>query len=569
MKHYNLVIAAMLSLTSFAAAQPHRPNIILIVADDLDNRSVAYMPNLKTLIAEQGVTFSNYFNNVPLCGPSRASILRGQFAHNTQIQTNQLPDGGFEKFRDLGHENSTVATWLQAAGYRTALFGKYLNGYPANQQQTYVPKGWDEWYGTMEGHFFNYDINENGKIVSYGNRPEDYETDVLARHATDFIKRNKAVPFFIYLAPFAPHSPHTPAPRHQNAFPGITAPRLPSFNESNVGDKPQWVRRLPLLTGNDVATIDLNYRERLQSLLAADDMIKSLIDTLAAIQELDDTYIFFTSDNGFHLGEHRIANGKNTAYDEAAHLPLIVRGPGVPKGKTVEHFVQNLDYAPTFAEFAGVRAPSFVDGRSFAPLLKDNPPPINTWRPGALIEHWGKETNDRTPTLQALRTADYLYVEYQTGERELYDVRNDPYQLRSLHASADPTLISQLAQQLDVLRKCAGGGCLTTAVEEKKQSELPPNFELRQNYPNPFSPLGRGTFSNPATTIHFSLPVSEHVTLKIFDLNGQEIKTLVQQNLPAGEHRVTFDAGGMASGVYFYRITTPTFSQTRKAILMQ
>jgi len=560
MKHYKIVITALLSLASLTLAQQIRPNIILIVADDLDNRSVAYMPNLKTLIAEQGTTFSNYFNNVPLCCPSRAAILRGQFAHNTQIQTNQMPDGGFERFRDLGHENSTVATWLQAAGYRTALFGKYLNGYPANRQQTYVPKGWDEWYGTMDGHFYNYAINENGKIVSYGNRPEDYETDVLARHATDFIKRNKATPFFIYLAPFAPHSPHTPAPRHQNAFPGIVAPRLPSFNESIVNDKPRWVQNLPLLTNNDIATIDLNYRERLQSLQAEDDMIKSLIDTLAAIQELDDTYIFFTSDNGFHLGEHRIANGKNTAYDEAAHLPLIVRGPGVPRGKTVEHFVQNLDYAPTFAEWAGVRAPSFVDGRSFTALLKDNPPPVNTWRQGALIEHWGKETNDRTPTLQALRTADYLYVEYQTGERELYDVRNDPYQLRSLHATADPALIGQLAKQLDVLRQCSGGGCLTTAVEENEHEAPPNNFGLRQNYPNPF---------NPATTINFSLPVSERVTLKIFDLNGREIKTLVQQNLPAGEHRVTFDAGGMASGVYFYQIQTPTFAQTRKAILMQ
>jgi len=560
MKHFNFVIAALLSLTSSALAQTERPNIIFILTDDLDRRSSAHMPNLQGLLANEGVTFANYFNNVPVCGPSRASILRGQFAHNTQIHTNIPPDGGFERFRDLGHENSTMATWLQAAGYRTAMLGKYLNGYPVANQETYIPQGWNEWYAVMNGHFYNYDINENGKIVSYGSRPEDYETDVLARHATDFIKRNKAAPFFIYLAAFAPHSPNTPAPRHQNAFPGFTAPRLPSFNEANVNDKPRWVRNLSLLNNSELATIDRNYRERLQSLLAVDDMIKSLIDTLAAVQELENTYILFTADNGFHQGEHRIPEGKNSPYDESTRLPLIMRGPGVPKGKTLAHFAQNIDYAPTFAEWAGVRPPSFVDGRSLAPLLKDNPPPIHTWRQDALIEHWLNNAFTIIPPYQALRTAEYLYVEYNNGDRELYDTRNDPYQLRSLHATADPALLGQLAKQLDILRQCRGGGCLTTAVEEKEHAELPKDFGLLQNYPNPF---------NPATIIHFSLPVDARVTLKIFDLNGQELKTLVQGKLSAGEHHVNFDAAGLPGGVYFFQIKTPSFSQTRKAMLLR
>jgi len=561
MKRLNLIIAAILLVSQICWSQQNRPNIILILTDDLDSRSIAHMPNLQALIADQGTTFSNYFVSVPLCCPSRASILRGQYAHNTQIFTNRPPNGGFEKFRDLEHENSTIATWLQAAGYRTALFGKYLNGYP-DDQPTYIPKGWDEWYCVIDTHYYDYRINENGNVVQYGHQPEDYETDVLSRKVTDFIQRHKAAPFFIYLAPFAPHSPQTPAPRHQNAFPGAKAPRVPSFDEPNVSDKPQWLRNVPPLSNNDIQSIDKRYRERLQSLLAVDEMIKSIIDTLAA-NELANTYIFFTSDNGFHLGEHRIASGKDTPYDEATHVPLIVRGPNVPQAVALTHFTQNIDLAPTFAELAGATMPSFIDGRSLAPLLKNNPPPTTTWRQGALIEHGTNSANAGIPEFQALRTSDYLYVEYKTGEGELYELRNDPYQLRNRYDTADPTLIAQLAKQLNTLRQCKGGGCLITSVDEKDDTGLPSRFELMQNYPNPF---GRLPFIS-STTIRFALSAREHVTLKIFDLNGRELKTLVDGKLAAGEHNVNLNAANLPNGVYFYQIKTESFSQTRKAVL--
>lgn len=528
-----------------------RPNIILILTDDLDARSIAFMPQLKALLADQGTTFTNYFVSVSLCCPSRSSILRGQYAHNHQILTNRPPNGGFERFRDLGHENSTIATCLHDAGYRTALFGKYLNGYP-DGQPTYMPQDWDEWFGVISGHYFNYQINENGQVVPYGNHPEDYESDVLAGKATDFIRQTAgAAPFFIYLAPFAPHGPATPAPRHQNEFAGFTAPRLPSFNEADVSDKPHWVQSLPLLNNNDIAKIDELYRKRLQSLLAVDEMIKSLIDTLAATGELENTFIFFTSDNGFHFGEHRRPSGKSTAYEEAIRLPLIVRGPGVPAGRALEHLTANIDVAPTFAELAGVVAPGFVDGHSLTPLLSNNPPATDNWRKAVLIEH-GVSPNDTggIPAYQALRTREYLYVEYATGERELYDLRNDPFELQSLHATADTALLAQLATQLEVLRNCAGSGCFTVGVKEKGERVSPANFVLEQNYPNPF---------NLATTIRFSISKKEHVTLKVFDVMGREVATLVDGECAAGEHSFVLEAKGLASGVYGYQLRSGEF----------
>ncbi len=544
---------------TFSSQRSDAPNIILIVADDLDANPIAFMPNLQSLLVVQGASFTNYFVNVSLCCPSRASMLRGQYAHNHQVLTNRSPNGGYERFRDLGHESSTVATWLHDAGYRTVLIGKYLNGYP-DRDSTHVPPGWDEWYGVIKGHYINYDVNENGRVVEYGTRPEEYETDVQARKALDFIRRTAgAQPFFIYLAPYAPHGPARSARRHRNAFPGATAPRPPSFNEQDVSDKPAWVRSLPLLTDSDIADIDDRYRDRLQSLLAVDEMIKSLIDTLAAMQQLDNTYIFFTSDNGYQLGEHRRKLNKNTSYDADIHVPLIVRGPGVPAGAAIEHIAVNIDLATTFAELAGAAAPDFVDGVSLVPLLGDNLPPLKDWRQALLVGHWRSPSDeDIVPEYQALRTMEYLYVEYDTGERELYDRRNDPYELQSLHETAAPELLSQLSTQLALLRACAGENCLITEVEEEARS--PENFTLLQNYPNPF---------NPSTLIRFNLPKNEQVTLKVFDVYGQEVMTLVNQTMPAGEHRIVFDAAGLASGIYFYKIQADSFSNTRKALLLK
>lgn len=449
--------------------QTSQPNIILILTDDQDAPTVAFMPRLKELLVDQGTTFTNGFVTYSLCCPSRASIQRGQYVHNHQVLTNTPPDGGFQKFRSTGDEKSTVATWLQAAGYRTVLIGKYLNGYPGNEP-TYVPPGWSEWYGVHEAggySFYNYRINENGTVVSYGSHPEDYGTDVFARKATDFIRRAAAdgKPFFVYLSTYAPHDaprgvPPIPAPRHQNEFADATAPRLPSFNEEDVSDKPKAVRRRPLLSSEQIAKIDERYRRRLQSVLAIDEMIASVVETLQATSQLEKTYIFFTSDNGWHQGEHRISAGKGTAYEEAIGVPFIVRGPGVPAGQALEHLVLNIDLAPTFAELAGASAPDFVDGRSLVPLLRSNPPSLENWRQGFLVEFWASpQSQPARPLYQALRTYDYKYVEWASGERELYDLKKDLYEMESSHATAGPALLQKLASWLEALRRCAGASC--------------------------------------------------------------------------------------------------------------
>ncbi len=436
--------------------EPARPNIILIVTDDQDVATLAQMPRLQNLLVQQGTTFENMFVTYPLCCPSRASILTGQYPHNTDILGNHPPLGGFAKFRDGEREGSTVATWLQSAGYRTALFGKYLNGYTA-RQSSYKPPGWDEWYASL-GHYFGYRISENGEPIAYGDSPEDYETDVLTRKVIAFIEggeANDAQPFFVYFAPYAPHAPAIPAPRHEGAFAHVSAPRPPSFDEADVSDKPPAVRRLSPLNGRQVERIDADYRRRLESLLAVDEAIETLIDSLARHGELDRTYVFFTSDNGFHLGQHRLRRGKNQVYEEDIRVPLIVRGPGVPAGVSLPHLVLNIDLAPTFAEMARTAPGHMVDGRSLAPLVVERAPPPEQWRQDFLIEIY-RPSGD---AIRALRTTDMLYAEYASGPRELYDLTADPFQLENSCETADPDRLRQLSARLATLASCSGEAC--------------------------------------------------------------------------------------------------------------
>ncbi len=457
-----------------ADAGGSKPNIIFILTDDMAARDVSVMPKLQALVAREGTTFANYFVTDSLCCPSRSSILRGQFVHDHHTLGNQPPDGGFEKFHATGNENSTIGTWLKVTGYRTGLMGKYLNGYPATVAENYVPPGWDEWDSPSKGGYgeFDYVLNENGRLVPHGHAPEDFLVDVMARKSVAFIDdavRAKQ-PFFLYLATFAPHQPATPAPRHANLFPDAKAPRDPSFDEANVNTKPQFVRALQPLKPRQIAAIDNLYRKRIQSLQSVDDLIETLVKELQSKGVLNRTYIVFTSDNGFHLGQHRMQQGKQTAYETDIHVPLIIRGPGVAAGATRHALVAEIDLAPTFAEWAGLAAPSFVDGRSIVPLLAETSAP---WRNAMLIEHYSGSTEPfaspfeegqrlgarRIPTYQALRTRNMTYVEYETGERELYDVKRDPYELDNAYARADQSTIKSLSAQLAALHSCAGKTC--------------------------------------------------------------------------------------------------------------
>lgn len=466
-----------------------KPNILFVLTDDLDLGELAQMPILQSKLAAKGVTFSNDFVSVSLCCPSRATALRGQYSHNTGVKTNGGANGGFATAHANGTESSTVATWLHGAGYRTALIGKYLNGYPNTAGGTYVPPGWDEWYSSVKGNpysEYNYTLNENGTLVSYGSRAADYGNTVYTKKTQDFMTRAALAgkPFFAYLSVYAPHSPSTPAPQDVDDFPGATAPRPPNYNEADVSDKPAWVQAKPLLSPTAQTKIDTQYRKRIQSLQAVDRSIGKLITTLKNNGQLANTYIVFTSDNGFHLGQHRLPQGKQTAYEEDIHVPLIVRGPGVPAGTTRAHITGNVDFAPTFAALGGAAAPAFVDGRSLVSLLGANPPLLSTWRHNYLVEHWtqaGAEAAGAAPQepadldqlvapaaaangipeFHAVRTARYTYVELVTGEKELYDHNVDPYELNNIATTASPGLLASLHAKLLALQACSGTSCRT------------------------------------------------------------------------------------------------------------
>ena len=436
-----------------------RPNIIFILSDDEDVKIHAHMPKTRALLENHGTAFDNFFVTYSFCCPSRATILRGQYPHNTQIEGIQLPTGGFKKWRALGLGNSTIATWLHDAGYHTAFYGKYLNQYePRNDG---VQPGWDEWYAGGD-NWSNYDyiMNENGRIVSYGDRAEDYLTDVIARKAVRTIHEAKASgqPFFLYLSTYTPHAPATCARRHDGLFADTPLPRPLSFDEADVSDKPAIIRNLPPLSSPQIKAMEEHYRARLRSLQAIDDMVETLVRTLEEGGQLQTTYIIYTSDNGFHMGEHRMIAGKTTAYEEDIRVPAIVRGPGVPAGQRVDAMVLNNDFAPTFAAIAGVAPPSFVDGRSFLPLFGN---PKAPWRNSFLIQRRELETHEMTgpARFDAIRTAARLFVEYGDGDRELYDIRSDPYQLDSRAGRAEPLVSELLTARLAELLNCAGPNC--------------------------------------------------------------------------------------------------------------
>lgn len=442
--------------TPTATATPDtRPNIIVIYTDDQDAASVEHMPSLQQFLAQQGISFSNSFVTTPLCCPSRASYFRGQYVHNHRVLGNGPPLGGYSRFRDLGLEQSTIATWLQDVGYRTVLIGKFLNGYPNTSP---IPPGWDEWYSTGAAAQYGYSMNRNGTPVLYGHNPADYQTDVCAGLATDFITRTRTTgqPFFMHLALVAPHAPFVPAPRHSNAFQGVTIPRTPAFNEADVSDKPEHIQAAPLLTSQEIAQLDADYRNRLRMLLAVDEALAAIVDTLRAAHELDTTYIFFTSDNGYLLGEHRL-HGKVRPYEASVRVPLLVRGPGVAAGAALPHLVLNIDLAPTIAELAGAEIPAFVDGQSLVPLLQQNPPSLADWRQVVLLE---SEVGLR---YQGLRSYEQKYVEYPQTRgapaSELYDLTNDPYEVQSLHAVASLAHLRSLSVRLRALKMCGGQHC--------------------------------------------------------------------------------------------------------------
>jgi N-acetylglucosamine-6-sulfatase len=475
-----LTIAACLALASCgvraaersagetaAAHAQDRPNIVFVLTDDLAGNLLPYMPTLQRM-RRQGTTFPNYFVTDSLCCPSRSTTFTGRLPHNTGVFTNGGADGGYRAFNAHGNQRQTFATALRAAGYRTAMMGKYLNGY---QPHDPVPPGWSEWDVAGNGYpEFGYSLNENGHVVAYGHRPEDYLTDVLNRKGQDFIGRSVQAgrPFMLEVATFAPHAPSTPAPRDADAFPGLRAPRGPAYNETDMTDKPPWIRDHPRLTPKQTATMDASFRKRAQSVQAVDKLLGDLQAALKANGADRDTYVVFASDNGYHMGEHRLTQGKMTAYDTDIRVPLVVTGPGVAAGHRSTALAENTDLCPTFESLGGVEVPASVDGRSLTPYLTGRTAPPA--RDAVLVEHHGPDhlagdpdlptrASGNPPSYEAIRTPGEVYVEYADGSREYYDVRRDPNELDNAVDRLPAARLSWLRSTLHRLEACSGRDC--------------------------------------------------------------------------------------------------------------
>ena len=459
---------------------------MFVLTDDLSSDLVRYMPHVLAM-ERDGLTFTNYFVSDSLCCPSRASIFTGNFPHDTHIYGNFGSGGGFQAFHRRGEERHTFAVALQHAGYRTAMIGKYLNGYAqtaghvadgtaTDVPASYVPPGWNEWAVAGWGYpEFNYTLNENGVLRRYGHRPADYLTDVLARKGVSFIDAaaRSHEPFFLELATFAPHYPYTPAPVDRHDFAGLRAPRPPSFDVLPT-HPPQWLAPHRRLTRKELARIDWAFRRRARAVQAVDRMIGEIEQALSADGLAGSTYLVFSSDNGLHTGEYRLMPGKLTAFDTDIRVPLVATGPGVPPSSTTPLMAENVDLAKTFAAMGGTRLAG--DGHSLLPLLRGTSPP--SWRNAVLIEHQGSPLSVRDPdyqqpasgsptTYEAMRTDSFLYVEYADREREFYDLRTDPFELHNIADRLTGRQLSRLHAELRALERCHGSKACWRAMHVK------------------------------------------------------------------------------------------------------
>ena len=453
-----------------------RPNIVFVLTDDLSMDLLPYMPQVQAL-QSRGITFDNYFVSDSLCCPSRSSIFTGNFPHDTGVFTNSGPGGGIRAFYNHGDEDKTFNLALQRAGYRTAMMGKYLNGYLAGPRRSPlatsdVPPGWNEWDVAGWGYNeFDYNLDENGTVHHFGHNPNDYLTSVIARRGVRFIDSSgdSGQPFFLELATFAPHSPYTPAPRDKHDFPGLQAPRPPNFDVLPT-NPPNWLAGRGPLTDRQLRKNDRAFRRRAQAVQSVDRMIATIEAALAARDLTNDTYVVFSSDNGLHTGEYRLMPGKLTAFDTDIHVPLVIAGPGVAPGAHTAAMAENVDLASTFAAIGQTTLPS--DGHSLMPLLTGAV--LSGWRNAILVEHHGPADSlddpDRQtsisgnpPTYEAMRTPGFLYVEYANGEREFYDLRSGPYELQNLASELTAAQAADLHAELTRLENCHDGAACWAA----------------------------------------------------------------------------------------------------------
>ncbi len=437
-----------------AKATP-KPNIIVIMTDDQQTDLMGkYMPNVRDRLQKRGMTFEKAYVTTSTCCPSRAGFLSGMYTHNTGVWFNKPPQGGFQTFVKI--DKQTLPVWLNKAGYRTSFVGKYMNGYPDTRGKKYVPPGWDDWHAITKGRYFDFCMNENKKEKCYGKKAADYSTDVFNRIAIDFIKKaNKTKkPFYLQIATNAPHgdgrveddhSPPVIAPRHRNKCPNVPKHRPPNFNESDMSDKPSWVKKKKKLTAQQINRIDRFRSAQACALKAVDEMVDDIVKTLRQTNQLDNTMIIFMGDNGYSMGEHRITS-KACYYEGCSRVPLVISYPKVTKqSQKTQQLATNLDVTATILDAAGVAIPGRVNGKSLLPILSD---PNKKIHEGILLE---ETVSGKT---YAIRTDEYKYIEIGDGEKELYDLKNDPYELNNLiKDNSIQETVKKLAANLALLKQ--------------------------------------------------------------------------------------------------------------------
>lgn len=478
-----LVVPALLALAlpATATAKPEPPNVVVIMTDDQDFRSMSAMPKTRRLIANAGTRFDRSVVNFPLCCPSRATLLTGQYAHNHGVLWNNWPYGGYRMLDG----SETLPVWLGRAGYRTIHIGKYLNEY-GEQDPTEVPPGWDDWHGGVDPSTYDYygmTLNHNGRLKTYPRTERNYSTNVYTRLADraigDASKSGK--PFFMNLAPNAPHtvaiesgatmegSPALPPPRYADVYADREMPIYPSFNEADISDKPTTLSAYfpTQMTEQQALELQDHWRGRMGSLLGVDDMVAEVVGKLRRTGELEDTVIVFTSDNGWILGEHRLRdpiteNGKAAGvkyvpYEGSSRVPLMIEGPGFPAGKRIKGVASNVDLARTIVDIAGARSEVGLrlDGIS---LLDAARKPKTLSDRGALLETFPNPRG--VPSYIAVRTKRYRYDQQDDGQEGLYDLKRDPWELESVHDDPRYDRIQAILRDAaEDLAACSGAAC--------------------------------------------------------------------------------------------------------------
>ena len=486
-----MLLVALFSLFEITFSKP--PNIVFILTDDQDVALFGYnpMPKAKALLADAGMSFTNMFVSSPICCPSRSSILTGKFVHNHLATNNSVSGNCSSSEWQQGPEQEAFPVYLKYSGYNTFFAGKYLNQYGKKKVggTEHIPPGWDEWNGLVGNSvYYNYSLSVNGKKEEHKDSyKSDYLTDVIHRRALDFLDKQKGHnPFFLMLSTPACHQPFDSAPQYMKNFTTAYAPRTKNFNVH--GNDKHWLidQAITPMPNDTVAMIDDYFRKRWRTLLSVDDMIEGVVEKLRAMKQLNNTYIFFTSDNGYHLGQFSLPYDKRQLYDFDIRVPLIVRGPNITAKSISEESVMNIDLAPTFLDIARQPLLSGFDGVSLVPLLHGKNVDL---RDAVLVEYHG-EHSDVIPgcpkyTNQGMANCDahcvcedssnntYGCVRYDKGNEtykycalqddsnfvEVYDLKADPYELTNLAKTADPDILSRLSQMLAKLSTCSGPSC--------------------------------------------------------------------------------------------------------------